>query len=212
MTAFVKTRQIVLSAIGGLLVGLVASTGTAQTPSNRPGQPGAAPPTTTSPRPSTGTPQTSPTTGPQTSTSSATFEDWVMRCETKPPAPQICEIVQAIATRSGQQQAVIAQVVLGRTAKTAPVRVIIQVPVGVWLPAGTSIVMEDQTPAIPVSYTRCMQNICMAEADLKPETLQILRKQAKPGKLEFEDGTRRKVALPLSFKGFAAALDQSLKD
>ncbi len=145
---------------------------------------------------------------PQTSTSTSTFDDWVVRCETKPPAPKVCEAVQTISARNQQQQqSVIAEVVFGRLTKTEPFKLIIQLPPGVYLPSGASVVLDDKTPPLAATFTRCLQT-CIAEAELKPEILQTLksRTKAEPGRIEFDDGTRHKVTLPLSFKGLPAAL------
>lgn len=145
---------------------------------------------------------------PQTSTSTSTFEDWVVRCETKPPAAKVCEAVQTIAARNQQQQqSVIAEVVFGRLTKTDPVKLIIQLPPGVYLPSGASLFVDDKTPPLAAIFTRCQQT-CIAEAELKPDIIQMLksRTKAEPGRIEFDDGTRRKVTLPLSFKGLPSAL------
>jgi invasion protein IalB len=131
-----------------------------------------------------------------------------LRCETKPPAAKVCEVAQTISARNQQQQqSVIAEVVFGRIAKADPFKLIIQLPPGVYLPTGASVIVDDNSPAISTSFTHCQQT-CVAEADVKPEIVQTLKSKTKPepGRLEFEDGTRHKVALPLSFKGLPAAL------
>ncbi|ABE61609.1 Invasion associated locus B [Nitrobacter hamburgensis X14] len=145
---------------------------------------------------------------PQASTSTSTFEDWVVRCETKSPAPKVCEVVQTIATRNQQQQQnAIAEVVFGRVGKPDPMKLIVQVPPGVYLPAGIRLVVDDKTPPLTATFTRCLQT-CMAEAEIKPDTIQILkgRIKAEPGRLEFEDGAHQQVKLPVSFNGLPAAL------
>jgi invasion protein IalB len=149
-----------------------------------------------------------PTNSPQASTSTSTFDDWIVRCEVKPPAAKVCEAVQTIAARNQQQQqSVIAEVVFGRLTKTEPVKLIIQLPPGVYLPSGARLVLDDKTPPLAATFTRCLQT-CMAEAELKPETVQMLkgRTKAEPGRLEFEDGAHHQAKLPVSFKGLPAAL------
>jgi invasion protein IalB len=149
-----------------------------------------------------------PVNSPQVSTSTSTFEDWIVRCEVKPPAAKVCEAVQSIAARNQQQQqSVIAEVVFGRLTKTEPFKLIVQLPPGVYLPSGVRLVLDDKTPPLAATFTRCQQS-CMAEAELKPETVQILKGKTKtePGRLEFEDGAHHQVRLPLSFKGLPAAL------
>ncbi|GEC17227.1 hypothetical protein NWI01_31190 [Nitrobacter winogradskyi] len=145
---------------------------------------------------------------PQTSTSTQTFEDWVVRCETKSPAPKICEVAQTIATRNQQQQqSAVAEVVFGRVSKSDSMKLIVQVPPGVYLPAGIRLVVDDKTPPLTATFTRCIQT-CMAEAEIKPDAIQLLkgRTKAEPGRLEFEDGAHQQIKLPVSFKGLPAAL------
>jgi invasion protein IalB len=144
---------------------------------------------------------------PQASTSTSTFDDWVVRCETRPPAPKVCEAAQAIAARGpNQQQSVVAEVVLGRVGKSDPLKLIVQLPAGVWLPSGVSFAVGD-TLAIPLVYTRCTQ-ACVAETEIKPELVQALRGWTKtdPARLEFLDGAQRKVEINVSLKGLPAAL------
>jgi invasion protein IalB len=144
---------------------------------------------------------------PQSSTSTATFDDWLMRCETRPPGPKVCEAAQAIAARgANQQQSVIAEVVFGRISKTDPMKLIVQLPPGVWLPSGASFTVGDGS-AVALTFTRCTQ-ACVAEAELRPEFVQALRGWTKtdPARLDFEDGAQRKVELNVSLKGLPAAL------
>ena len=146
-------------------------------------------------------------TTPQSSTSTSTFDDWLVRCETRPPAPKVCEAAQTIAARGpNQQQSVIAEVVFGRVSKAEPMKLIVQLPPGVWLPAGATFAISDG-PSVALVYTRCTQ-ACIAEAELKPEFIQTLRNWTKtdPARLEFDDGAQRKVALNVSLKGLPAAL------
>src|ERR1044071_9648044 len=69
----------------------------------------------------------------------ATYEDWVVRCETQagPPAKKSCEMVQ-FTQRQGQ--GVISQVSIGHPVKGLPSKIVIQVPAGVWLPSGVKLV------------------------------------------------------------------------
>ena len=107
-----------------------------------------------------------PVNSPQASTSTSTFEDWIVRCEVKLPAAKVCEAVQSIAARNQQQQqSVIAEVVFGRLTKTEPFKLIVQLPPGVYLPSGVRLVLDDQTPPLAAIFTRCQQS-CMAEAEL----------------------------------------------
>ncbi len=144
---------------------------------------------------------------PQASTSTLTFDDWLVRCESRPPAPKICEVAQAIVARAAnQQQNVIAEIAFGHLGKSDSMKLVVQLPVGVWLPPGATFVLGDGS-AIALPYSRCAQS-CFAEAELQPEVIQALRgwTKAEPARLDFQDGAQRKVSLTVSLKGLAAAL------
>lgn len=138
----------------------------------------------------------------------ATYEDWTVRCEVV-NAAKSCEMVQAMQIR-GQAQPV-TQIAIGRPTKTEPLKVVFQVPINVWLPAGVKLVSDDKDPGIIGGYRRCLPGACIAEADLKDETIKRLRSLTENGKLQFKDGAQQDVAIPVSFKGFGQAYDAMLK-
>jgi len=145
-----------------------------------------------------------PQLAPQATT--ATYQDWVVRCETLPGSSRICEVAQGVQAQG--QSGLLAQIVVGRPSKEQPFRLIVQLPAGVWLPSGVSLELDEKSGPLLPAYTRCMQ-ACFADLELKPAQLDALKKRSGPGKLMFEDGARNKVQLPLSFRGFSAALEAS---
>ena len=142
---------------------------------------------------------------PQTTT--ATYQDWVVRCATPEGSARICEAVQSVQVQG--QQGLIAQIVLGRVKKDEPVRMIIELPRGVWLQGAVTVQVSEKAAPMTLAYTRCL-NGCLAELELKNDQLNALKAAEGPGIINFVDGTQRKVQLPLSFKGFSAALTASL--
>lgn len=136
----------------------------------------------------------------------ATYDDWLLRCEAQPDAAKVCEVVQGIQS----QQGLIAQIVVGRIAKTDPFSLIVQLPAGVWLPAGAAIEFGDKTAPLPLAYSRCQQS-CFADLVLKPEQVEALKTSKAPVSLVFEDGARNRIQLPISLNGFAPALEASQK-
>ncbi|TCK30415.1 invasion protein IalB [Ancylobacter aquaticus] len=136
----------------------------------------------------------------------ATYEDWVVRCVASDKG-RTCEVVQNI---QAQGQGLIASVAVGRADAKAPLRLVVQLPAGVWLPAGVKVQVSAKAKPLALVFTRCPQG-CFAETELDAASVQALKAASEAGSFSFEDGARRPVTLPLSFKGFAAALDASLK-
>ena len=94
--------------------------------------------------------------GPSSTTS--TYDDWVVRCERSVAAGgvKVCEAAQTLQI-GNQQQQLVAQVVFGRLNKEAPLRLVVQLPVGVWLPAGAQCAYGEKPRAASSPYTFCIR-------------------------------------------------------
>ncbi|MFG1419777.1 invasion associated locus B family protein [Xanthobacter sp. V0B-10] len=158
-------------------------------------KPAAAPAAGTAPAPS------------QPAATTATYQDWMLRCVAQDESARTCEIVQNLQV---QGQGVVASIAVGRADPKAPVSVVVQLPPGVWLPAGVKLQVDEKAKPIALEFKRCLQS-CFAEATLDAATLQQMRAAGGPGSFTFENGARRATTLPVSFKGFAPALDAGVK-
>jgi invasion protein IalB len=147
---------------------------------------------------------------PQRST--ATYEDWTVRCETRPgpPAVKACEMVQAV-TAPGQANPV-TQVAIGRAAPKEPMKAVFQLPVNVWIPGGVRFVYDAKAQALAAGFRWCVPAGCFADLDLSADLIKRLRALNAQGRFEFKDAAQRDVAIPVSFKGFGTAYDALLKE
>jgi invasion protein IalB len=134
----------------------------------------------------------------------ATYHDWTVRCEVGPTG-KICEMAQAMQIQ-GQAQPV-TQIAIGQQSKNAPMKIVLQVPINVWLPAGAKLIINEKDPGIAAIYGRCLPAACLADADLKDDQIKKLRGLSENGKLQFKDAAQQDVAIPVSFKGFDQAFD-----
>lgn len=160
-------------------------------------------------QPAAAQPAATPQTPQQTT---ATYEDWIVRCETLagPPAQKSCEMVQFTHVKG--QQAALTQIAIGRPVKGQPVKLVIQVPLGVWLPTGIRFVPGAGEAGLPTTFKRCVQAGCFADTDLKDDMVRKLRATKTAGKIEFKDAGQKDVGLPVSFNGFGAAYDALAKE
>jgi invasion protein IalB len=143
----------------------------------------------------------------------ATYEDWIVRCETQPgPPPQkFCEMVQ-FTQMKGQGGGVISQIAIGRPVKGQPVKLVIQLPIGVWLPTGIKLTVGAKDPGLLTTFKRCIPAACFAEAEVKDDTIRKFRTATEAGQIQFKDGNQKDGSLPVSFKGFGTAFDALAKE
>jgi invasion protein IalB len=140
----------------------------------------------------------------------ATYEDWVVQCETPAGAtPQkVCEMTQG--TQVQGKNTPFSLVAIPRPVKGQPVKLLVQVPVNVSFATSVRVRTDDSDPGVTVAFARCLPVGCFAEFDLKDDVLRKIRTTGGVGgigKLSFADATGRDVTVPLSFKGFVQAYD-----
>jgi invasion protein IalB len=141
----------------------------------------------------------------------ASYQDWTVRCVLPEGQKQRqCEMIQS-ASVQGQTNP-ISQIAIGRPVKGEPVKIVFQLPVGIWLPGGAKLVFDPKTPAVEAAFKRCLATACFADTELKDDLVKKLRGVTEQGHLNFEDGNRRPISLPVSFKGFGEAFDAIAKE
>jgi invasion protein IalB len=142
----------------------------------------------------------------------ATYEDWIVRCESLsgPPVRKSCEMVQYTQAKRGQ--GVISQVAIGRVTKTDPVKLVIQLPIGIWLPTGVKLVADAKDPGLLATFKRCLPQACFADVDVSNDALRRYRAITEQGQIVFKDGNQKDTTLPVSFKGFGTAFDALAKE
>ena len=145
---------------------------------------------------------------PQVTT--ATFGDWVLRCvRADSKVPKTCEIVQTLQV---QNQGTIAQIAFAHLNARDPMHLTIAVPTNVTFPSTLrASVDEKDTQPVDLNWRRCLPGGCIADGDLKDETLKRWRGQADHGQLQFVSGSGQPLVVPFSFRGFAQALDALAK-
>jgi invasion protein IalB len=137
----------------------------------------------------------------------ASYNDWTVRCEIHDTA-KTC-VMEQTSQMQGQP---VSQIAIGRPSKTAPLRIVFQVPINVWLPAGVTLVTDDKDPGVSATFKRCVGNGCFADADLPDLVVRKLRAQIQNGKLLFKDAAQRVATVPVSFKGFDPAFEAMSKE
>ncbi|MCO6415415.1 invasion associated locus B family protein [Siccirubricoccus sp. KC 17139] len=183
---------------------LLAGPGLAQT-APRGGAPATPPP-----------PAATPTPGPATEAperTTAVFGDWSVQCVTRAQAGRVCEMVQGT---QNQQQQPVSVLAIGRLARTEPLRLVARLPVTVLVAQPVKLTLEGD-PGLTLPFRYCNTNPigCFAELELRDEAVLRRLRARNPeqgGKLEFKDPAGQGISIPVSFRGFAAALEALQKE
>jgi invasion protein IalB len=156
-------------------------------------------------------PQQNP--GPDTTT--ATYGDWILRCQAVAaagkPAQRTCEVLQSIVIQG--QTAPIAQLAFGRMVPGETLYLTAVLPANITLPSVVRLSIDEKDDhAADLPWTRCLQTGCFATLPMTDAILSRWRAQDGAGRLMFKSGAGQDTILPISFRGLARALDALGKD
>ncbi len=127
------------------------------------------------------------------------FEDWTLRCR---PASETCVIQQnVIAEGSGKP---VLQVLAGRYGPERVLGAVINVPVGVRLPPGLGIQVDERALRM-FPFEICDSRSCEVRAVLDADLLQDF-KAGLTGHVRVQNAGGQEMNVRFSLKGFSAAL------
>jgi invasion protein IalB len=186
-------KLLALSAVAVLLFSGIA---TAQQPN----------PSRTSP-PAAAAPQGAPPQIEVPQSTTATYANWVVQCQSVagPPPKKVCDMAQV--TQAQGSSAPFSRVAVAQPVKGQVGKLIVLLPVNVSFAANVRIQTGDADPGIAAPFARCIPGGCIAEFDLKDDVLKKFRASSAAGKLTFSDAGGHDVSVPISFNGFAQAFD-----
>lgn len=177
-------------------------------PAPRPAQAAPAQPSVAAP------PAASPAQGNSPQRTTATYDDWIVQCETQAGAPprKICEMTQVTQlTVQGKSQP-FSRVAILQPAKDQMGTLVVQVPVNASFATNVRVQSSDADQGIAAPFARCVPSGCFAEIELKDDVLRKFRAANAAGKISFADAAGRTLAVPVSFNGFGKAYDALLKE
>jgi invasion protein IalB len=126
---------------------------------------------------------------------------WALNCKSGAKDKALdCRLSQTVVTQNGQM---LADVTFLFPAAPQKSEMNIQLPLGVLLPDGTSVKVDQNTP-MKVSFRNCNRGGCFAVAPISPEFLAALRK-GKELSIEFKDLASTAITVPVSLDGFPEA-------
>ncbi|MEM7250811.1 MAG: invasion associated locus B family protein [Pseudomonadota bacterium] len=139
-----------------------------------------------------------------------TFSDWVIRCEKpvddgveRPQSRDECFMAQNLVLRDGNQRVLLFAV--AHSPGKGPVA-IVTMPLGIALPPGITI-QVDGGKTLQFEIERCVKDGCKAAFPLDDQMVRSF-KRGLVAEVVIRDAARRPVAIPVSLKGFTAALKE----
>jgi invasion protein IalB len=144
----------------------------------------------------------------------ASFGDWTLRCqrlEDGAETQRVCEVVQQI--RAQGQQNPVAELAIGRLKKADPLRLTVALPVNITFLNPPNFSADGKVPEpLDFGWRKCLPGGCIADAPLKDEVLRRWKTQTSAGRINWTDAAGRDIAIDLSFRGLAQALDALSKE
>jgi invasion protein IalB len=141
----------------------------------------------------------------------ATFGDWVERCQRVNAGGEtrrVCEIALTV-TAAGQNQP-LAELAIGRTKKSDPLRLTLVLPVNVSFPSTPKILVEGDD-ALDCTWKQCVPAGCFADAPFNAEAQRAWR-EAKSAKVESKAAGGQAFSFNVSLRGLPQALDALVRE
>ena len=133
-----------------------------------------------------------------------TFKNWTARCEQAPGTDvERCFIFQNLVLKESGQRLV--HVAVGYLAANGQPAAVITLPLGISLPPGAAISV-DGGDAVDITIERCDSSGCVGAVALSDALITAL-KRGREARVSFHDGTRRRIAVPVSLLGFTAGFN-----
>lgn len=129
-----------------------------------------------------------------------TYQDWSLACQGTPQP--VCAISQQQTQQNGQR---VMAVELRRNDDTLSGNLIL--PFGLLLDAGVILQIDDGQLREPLRFSTCLPGGCLVPLSFDAETIEVLR-TGTALRLKVQSTDTKELALSISLKGLAAALDR----
>lgn len=127
-----------------------------------------------------------------------TYGDWQHQCIEQAAGSRECFLSQFAASKQAQVRGLVTILKSGDGHAAR-----FEVPIGVFLPTGLALTVDGKDYGV-APFERCFPDRCIAFADLKSETVKVL-KAGKVATLIVHSAPGQRIFLPLSLEGMTAA-------
>jgi invasion protein IalB len=136
------------------------------------------------------------------------FDDWVVACGTPKDSPKkVCQAVQTLTNKEDGKR--VMQIMVGYPDDGADAVAVFVLPLGYLLQAGGKFELDGKEIGV-LGAERCVQTGCIVPLQLDKEMMAKF-KAGTSGKIVVTIAKDRTIDLPVSLKGFSAALGELKK-
>jgi invasion protein IalB len=197
-----RSPKNVAGVLAAAVVAMMVEAAGAQQPSTSPAS---------RPAPQAVQPQAAPASEERQRTTAA-YADWIVECVSVAgrTTPKLCNMAQVTQVRD--KNVPFSRVAIFYPGKGRPIKLIVQVPVNAAVDTQVHIQTSDSDPGIVSTFSRCMPGGCFADFELKDDVPKKFGAAHGAGRVLFADAGGHNITIPLSFNGFAQALDALAKE
>ena len=133
---------------------------------------------------------------------------WAVRCRSQAKEEELeCGVSQTVVMKKSGK--VVTNVTFRVPADTKKPEILIQLPLRLYLPAGATYQVDENTPQT-LNFRACNRTGCYAQTPVTPEVLATL-KTGKQLTIGFQNLARKPIRVSLSLNGFGDAYDKMQK-
>ncbi len=133
------------------------------------------------------------------------FKDWGYKCETPKGFDQkICFIFQRVTNKENNKK--IADTTVAYPPKGNKPIMVITMPLGVFLPSGIQIRVDENKEAARAPFVQCIVDGCQARVPLDEKLLGMMKGGNKL-RIAFFTPQQKQLGFPISLSGFTAAMN-----
>ena len=131
--------------------------------------------------------------------------DWLHSCRTPKDKPEVCLLVQKVSRKVGDKNQVLMSTVVRHLGPEKKLGFVFTLPLGLRLPPGLELRVDDKGPTQTIPYQICYQVGCQAWFVLDDAWLARLKAGLK-ATVKVRNRSGRVLTVPMSLKGLTAGI------
>jgi invasion protein IalB len=140
---------------------------------------------------------------PQPDRTTASYGDWVLRCDLAATGERSCEVAQTIQDARGQ---LLAHITARRAPAGGQMLLTVQVGTNIAIPEPVRLMIDEQA-ALNLAFRRCLPRGCFAELQLPDSDAVSFAQRAEAARFDYRGADGASLSIPVSLRGLAPSLE-----